>query len=63
MKIRIQMLFEEDNGKQSAVMEVFSFQREEFCAENLGFSLAEAKECLTKLQEKLAQEQVKHYSQ
>lgn len=63
MKIHIQMLFEDDEDQLSEAMEIFSFQRETLCAENLGLSLIEAKECLTKLQQNIVHKQVTDYHQ
>jgi hypothetical protein len=58
MKVRIQVIIEDDNGQVLDVQDVFSFQRKHFQPEQVGLTLAEAKGPLHGIQETVVHHQV-----
>src|SRR5690349_13797805 len=61
MKIRLQLLVESDAGETMSMEEVAQFERHSSRPEELGLSLAEAKQMLGKIQCAMVQEQVADY--
>ena len=61
MKVRIQMVFEAEDGKPEVIEEVGQLQRGPLRPSELGLSLAEAKSLLHGMQQSMVAEQVEHY--
>jgi hypothetical protein len=61
MKIRIQVLIEEENGKPEKIEEIVRLERGSLRTEELGLTLTEAKALLHGLQQTLATEQIAEY--
>jgi hypothetical protein len=57
MKIRIQMIIEEDDGQLTPPTEIFTLERETLQLETLGLCLEESRQLLFNLQEKLTEQQ------
>ena len=63
MKVRIQVIIEDDDGHVLDIHDVFSFQRKHFQPEQVGLTLAEAKGTLHGIQETVVHHQVDDYLQ
>lgn len=61
MKVRIQLVFEAEDGKPEVIEEVGQLQRGPLRASELGLSLAEAKSLLHGMQQSMVAEQVDQY--
>jgi hypothetical protein len=61
MKVRVQVIIESDSGEQELIEEVVSVQREGLCSEDLGLTLAEAKDMLAGVQPTMVTQQAKAY--
>lgn len=61
MKVRIQVILEDDDGHILDSHDVFSFQRRHFQPEQVGLTLAEAKETLHGIQETIVHHQVEDF--
>ncbi len=61
MKVRIQMVFEAEDGKPEVIENVGQLQRGPLRPSELGLSLAEAKSLLHGMQQSMVAEQVEHY--
>jgi hypothetical protein len=61
MKVRLQVIIESDGGEQECLEEVASVQRDILRAEDLGLTLAEAKDLLAGVQRTLVTHQAKAY--
>ena len=57
MKIRIQMIIEEDDGQLTPPTEIFTLERDTLQLETLGLCLEESRQLLFNLQEKLTEQQ------
>src|SRR5262249_32770787 len=63
MKVRIQVIIEDDDGQVLDTHDVFSFQRKHLQPEQVGLTLAEAKGTLHGIQETIVHHQVNDYLQ
>jgi hypothetical protein len=63
MKVRIQVIIEDDDGQVLDIHDVFSFHRNHFQAEHVGLTLAEAKGTMHGIQETVVHHQVDDYLQ
>jgi hypothetical protein len=63
MKVRIQVIIEDDDGQVLDVQDVFSFQRKHVQPEQLGLTLAEAKGTLHGIQQTVVHHQVDDFLQ
>ena len=61
MKVRIQMVFEAEDGRPQVIEEVAQLQRGPLSPPELGLSLAEAKSVLHGMQQSMVAEQVDQY--
>ena len=61
MKVRVQVIIESDGGEQACLEEVASVQRDILRAEDLGLTLAEAKDLLAGVQRRMVTQQAKTY--
>ncbi len=61
MKVRIQVILEDDNGRVLDSHDVFSFQRKPSRPEQVGLTLAEAKETLHGIQQTVVHHQIDNY--
>ena len=61
MKVRIQMVFEAEDGRPEAIEEVAQLQRGPLCPAELGLSLTEAKTLMHGMQQAMVTEQVDQY--
>ena len=61
MKVRIQMVFESEDGKPQVIEEVGQLQRGPLRPSEMGLSLAEAKSLLHGMQQSMVAEQVDQY--
>src|SRR5262249_49179674 len=61
MKVRIQVIIEDDDGQVLDSHDVFSFQRKHFQPEQLGLTLAEAKETMRSIQEAIVHHQINDF--
>lgn len=61
MKIRIQVLIEEENGKPEKIEEIARLERGSLRTEELGLTLAEAKALLHGMQQTVVAEQISDY--
>jgi hypothetical protein len=59
MKVRVQVIIESDGGEQECLEEVASVQRDILRAEDLGLTLAEAKDLLAGVQRRMVTQQAK----
>jgi len=63
MKVRIQVIIEDDGGHVLDSHDVFSFQRKHLQPEQVGLTLAEAKETLHGIQQTVVHHQIDDYLQ
>jgi hypothetical protein len=63
MKVRIQVIIEDDDGQVLDIHDVFSFQRKHFQPEQIGLTLAEAKGTLHGIQQTVVHHQVDDFLQ
>lgn len=63
MKVKIQVIIESEGNETPITDEIASLQREDLTAETLGLTLAEAKELLASVQEKMVQYHTEEYIQ
>jgi hypothetical protein len=63
MKVRIQVILEDDDGHVLDSHDVFSFQCKHFQPQQVGLTLAEAKETLHGIQQTIVHHQVDDYLQ
>ena len=56
MRIKVQIAIESDSG-EPVVHEVARITRDRLCSETLGLSVAESKEVLTNIQQRMAEQQ------
>jgi hypothetical protein len=63
MRFRVQLVIERDNGTPDVVEEIGVFQRGQLRAENLGLTLAEARELLRGLQQAVVTEQTAEFAE
>ena len=63
MKFRVQLVIEGDNDRPDVVEEIGIFQRGELRVENLGLTLAEARQLLRGLQEAVVTEQTAEFAE
>lgn len=63
MKVKIQVVIENDGGQVEDVQQVASLQRGVLTAEELGLNLAEAKEILLGIQQTMVTMQVADYTE
>jgi hypothetical protein len=61
MRVRIQVVIEDDDGHVLDTHDVFSFQRQHLCPEQVGLTLAEAKGTMHGIQETVVHHQVNNF--
>jgi hypothetical protein len=58
MKLRLQLLIESDTGEVVSTEEIAQLERHSLCPEEVGLTLADAKQILANIQRVMVQEQV-----
>lgn len=61
MKFKLQLVTELECGESKTVADIFTIERGELCAENLGLKLDEAKQILEVIQRTIVQKQVENF--